>query len=380
MDANKPKVIDLFAGVGGFSLGLMRAGFDLALAIDKDKHAMAAHKVNFPNLDHLLTDISDLDGNILLQRANLGRGQLAGLVGGPPCQGFSTMGKRDLSDSRNDLFNKFFELVQQSKPKFYVAENVLGILHAKYEEILTNALALVEDEYVMLPPLRLKASDFGAPTIRERVFFIGYRSDKKKVILPEHFEDHKVSKITTVTDALMGLPRIIDENWLSEKDGWRSYEPLPNSYFWDRVKGHIPENVGDKEALRRFNEEKIISGCLGTRHNSSVLKRYEILQQGERDNISRASRLDENGLCPTIRAGTGSDRGSFQAVRPIHPIMPRVITPREAARLQGFPDWFQFAPSKWHSFRQIGNSVSPIVSEVIFRVIASQLDFSQTSS
>jgi len=81
------------------------------------------------------------------------------------------------------------------------------------------------------------------------------------------------------------------------------------------------------------------------------------------DSISKARRLDVEGLCPTLRAGTGPERGSFQAVRPIHPRAPRVISPREAARLQGFPDWFVFDHTKWHAFRQIGNSVSPLVSE-----------------
>jgi DNA (cytosine-5)-methyltransferase 1 len=78
-------------------------------------------------------------------------------------------------------------------------------------------------------------------------------------------------------------------------------------------------------------------------------------------------KLDPEGYCPTLRAGTGPDRGSFQAVRPIHYLRPRVITPREAARLQGFPDWYQFDQTKWHSFRQIGNSVSPLVAEVVLR-------------
>ncbi|MCL0160516.1 DNA cytosine methyltransferase, partial [Klebsiella pneumoniae] len=83
------------------------------------------------------------------------------------------------------------------------------------------------------------------------------------------------------------------------------------------------------------------------------------------DKISRSQRLDPNGFCPTLRAGTGSDKGSYQAVRPIHPTQARVIAPREAARFHGFPVWFRFHPTKWHRFRQIGNSVSPLVSEAM---------------
>ncbi len=94
-----------------------------------------------------------------------------------------------------------------------------------------------------------------------------------------------------------------------------------------------------------------------------------MLNPGQQDKVSKSSKLDIDGFCPTLRAGTDNTKGSFQAVRPIHPSQPRVITPREAARLQGFPDWFQFHETKWHSFRQIGNSVCPIVGEKVLSAI-----------
>ena len=111
----------------------------------------------------------------------------------------------------------------------------------------------------------------------------------------------------------------------------------------------------------------------GLRTQLEVAERYANTECGKYDAISRSYRLDPNGFCPTLRAGTGPQQGSFQAVRPIHPTEDRVITPREAARLQGFPDWFQFSPTKWHSFRQIGNSVSPILAEQILNVVARSL-------
>ena len=110
-------------------------------------------------------------------------------------------------------------------------------------------------------------------------------------------------------------------------------------------------------------------GASETRHSKKVIERYSEIKQGETDRFSKSRRIDPDGFCPTLRAGTGRDKGSYQAVRPLHPTENRVITPREAARLQGFPDWFQFHPTKWHSFRQIGNSVSPILAEYILSVI-----------
>lgn len=370
---SKPKVIDLYAGVGGLSLGAIRAGFDLALAVEWDKHAMKAHEINFPNYKHLNTDIAKLSGKELLKEAGLAEGELDGLIGGPPCQGFSVMGSRDHLDPRNDLFVKFFKLVKECKPKFFVAENVLGILDDLYDEIRKSAFKHVGKEYILLEPMRLKASDFGAPTSRERVFFFGYRRDSISELAKEDFEKQKVTEITTVAKALRGLPKRINSKWLNEEDSWRPVKPLSNLYFKKYVDGNIPEGMGDEEAIRKYKVEGLISGNFGTRHTSEVYKRYKALKPGQTDSVSRSVRLKSNGLCPTLRAGTGSDKGSYQAVRPIHPTAHRVITPREAARLQGFPDWFQFAPSKWHSFRQIGNSVSPILAESILQIIIKKI-------
>jgi DNA (cytosine-5)-methyltransferase 1 len=115
------------------------------------------------------------------------------------------------------------------------------------------------------------------------------------------------------------------------------------------------------------------TGQQATFHTAAVVKRFESVQPGKMDKIGRHPRLDWLGQCPTLRAGTGSDRGSYQSVRPIHPDMPRVITVREAARLQGFPDAHIFHPTVWHSFRMIGNSVSPVIAKAIFSAIKLKL-------
>jgi DNA (cytosine-5)-methyltransferase 1 len=369
----QPKIIDLFAGVGGLSLGAARAGFTVALAVELDKHAVAAHKKNFPKVKHLAEDIGKLNGEKLLFHAGVNTGKLDGLIGGPPCQGFSTIGHRCVADPRNNLFWKFFSLVAECRPKFFIAENVLGILDKQYTDIREQAFGLVSGDYTMLEPMKFKASDFGAPTSRERAFFIGFQKDLTVQISKNDFDIRKVKTPTTVAKALHGLPRIFSK-WLTEEQGWRwLVEPMPSSDFAERIVNGVPKNVGDPEAIRLYDEEGAVSGCLGTRHAPEVAARYAGLKPGAQDKISKSVRLKNDGLCPTLRAGTAADKGSYQAVRPIHPTSPRVITPREAARLQGFPDWFQFAPSKWHSFRQIGNSVSPFVAEAVLSVIGSKL-------
>jgi DNA (cytosine-5)-methyltransferase 1 len=136
--------------------------------------------------------------------------------------------------------------------------------------------------------------------------------------------------------------------------------------FFSAASSRIPTGVGDPSAIELLSENRV-TGCIGTRHSDDLVRRYAGLEFGESDLKTKSVKLDPEGYCPTLRAGTGPDRGSFQAVRPIHYLRPRVITPREAARLQGFPDWYQFDQTKWHSFRQIGNSVSPLVAEVVLR-------------
>lgn len=361
-----PQIIDLFAGAGGLSLGAARAGFDVAAAVELDPFAMETHSKNFRYAKHLPIDVSMLTGKELLKMSGLAPGQLTGLIGGPPCQGFSDMGRREVSDSRNDLFGHFFRLVAETRPSFFVAENVPGIMHSRYDSIRNTAFAWLPKDYQILEPIVVKANHYGAPTTRTRVFFIGYRDGQFSTQLnATDFAPPQDVELATVSKTLQGLPPRIDSRWLTEELGWRKALPCGGSYLADRITNVVPPRIGDPASLARYFERGEVSGCMGTRHSEELKRRYGRLKYGETDPVSKSRRLDPNGFCPTLRAGTGKEKGSYQAVRPIHFSSPRVITPREAARLQGFPDWFVFHKTKWHSFRQIGNSVSPIVAERI---------------
>ena len=373
MTKSLPNVIDLFSGAGGLSLGAARAGFEISGAVDSDARALDVHARNFPGASHSSADVSDLTGASLGRLFELPNETITGIIGGPPCQGFSNMGRRDVGDTRNQLFAHFFRIVDEAQPAFFLAENVLGILHQQYAEMVESALAQVSSDYTILDPIKICAADYGAPTSRTRVFFFGYLPDRMEKLSCGSFGPPDDLERVLVRDALAGLPVHVDPKWQKEEDGWRRVESHGGGYFSMRLRGRIPSGVGDIVALQRLVTEGSSSGTLGTRHSPKVAKRYAALQHGERDKVSKAQRLDPQGLCPTLRAGTGPERGSYQAVRPIHPVAPRVITPREGARLQGFPDWFTFSPSKWHSFRQIGNSVSPIVAERVLDVIRASL-------
>lgn len=370
---NSFNIIDLFSGVGGLSLGAARAGFSVICAVDVEPHAISAHSHNFPDADHLKTDVANLTGQYLRTRLSLDDSSLAGIIGGPPCQGFSSIGRRDSHDARNKLFVEFFRIVAEAHPMFFLAENVPGIMRKSNCDTIKEAFSFVENNYVVLPPMEFVANEYGAPTTRKRIFFFGYLREAMKPLTVDSFKPSPSVETVCVKDALCGLPTRIDPNWQKEEQGWQVVHAKGKSGYAQRLHGHIPRGVGDKNALERLRKCNETSGFLGTIHSAAVAERYAKTECGRHDSISKAYRLDPDGFCPTLRAGTGPDQGSFQAVRPIHPTEARVITPREAARLQGFPDWFQFSPTKWHSFQQIGNSVSPILAEEILSIIARAL-------
>jgi len=375
-----PIVIDLFAGAGGLTLGAFRAGFNVAAAVEIDEHAIETHKFNFPHTVHIKEDITTLRGKDILEKANIKQEDVAGVIGGPPCQGFSSIGHGDVNDIRNQLFVKFFEIVADIQPVFFVAENVPGIMKEKYDKIRQVAFSKIEN-YTILPPISVNASEYGAPTTRTRFFFIGFRNCE--LIKPFSVADIELNKValknrTNVEKALEGLQEDIRYTSMSKKE-----KPLAASYYrekhsqsdfyYERITAFIPKNVGNEEYIHKYNLHHMVDGCMATNHSKIVRARYAKLKYNEQDNISKSKRLDPTGFCPTLRAGTGPDKGSYQAVRPIHYKYNRVITPREAARLQGFPDWFKLPDTIWHSFRQIGNSVSPIVAEQVLSVIYQKL-------
>jgi len=369
-----PKLIDLFCGCGGMSLGAARAGFKVVAGIDRDERALRAHTSNFPKSKHLCLDLSKATANEILQQSGLTACEVDVITGGPPCQGFSTMGKRDVEDTRNQLLSHFFRIVDELKPRAFVLENVPGILNEQYATILADAISIVGESYDVLKPHTLTAFELGAPTLRRRVFIVGFLNTTPHFVGDFWSKPKKSQRAPIVRHALCGLPADINPEWKNSGDGSRLVRVVRSGRFFASATGRVPAGVGNPESLASYQKSRVVTGCWGTKHSADLTSRYAALGAGKSDSKTKSMRLDPDGYCPTLRAGTGPDRGSFQAVRPIHHIRPRVITPREAARLQGFPDWYQFDVTKWHSFRQIGNSVSPIVAEHVMKRVRRALD------
>jgi DNA (cytosine-5)-methyltransferase 1 len=349
-----PSILDLYSGCGGFSLGAHQAGFVTKLAIDRDPILSGSFKDNFPGAQLLNADIRSVDRSAV---EALLPGGVDGVVGGPPCQAFSEMGRRDKRDPRRKLIKEFFRIITLVRPKFFVFENVRGLGFTQNIHLLEAGLDMLPTGWRFIGPVLLNAADFGAPTRRVRLFMFGFRANEMDVP-SESALLRKSNRHSSVYEAISDLLRA--KSLGSNRDGfdiWAYDGRRKVSPYAKKMRTRAGSFTGHKQTL----------------HTHDTLRRFSQLEPGKVDPIGKYIRLAWDGLCPTLRAGTGNDRGSYQAVRPIHPVEDRVITAREAARLQGFPDGFVFHPTVWHSCRMIGNSVSPILAKKLMQRIARNL-------
>jgi DNA (cytosine-5)-methyltransferase 1 len=354
----RPIGIDLFAGAGGLSLGFEQAGFDIAAAVELDPIHCAAHKFNFPDCATICRSVTDIDGAEIRRLAGIGGREIAAVVGGAPCQGFSLIGKRALDDPRNALVHHFVRLVLELQPRYFVFENVKGLTIGAHRQFLEEVMAAFEDNgYRVLKPYRvLNAADYGVPQDRRRLFLIGARSDAALPIYPTPRPG------VTVWEAIGDLPEAEQFPELATRDWVRAEYGAPSAYA-RRLR--VPEDDGQNYSHPRRFDRNLLTSSLRAEHTPLSRSRFAATAPGETEPVSRFHKLDPAGVCNTLRAGTASDRGAFTSPRPIHPLVPRCITVREAARLHSYPDWFRFHVTKWHGFRQIGNSVPPLLAQAV---------------
>jgi DNA (cytosine-5)-methyltransferase 1 len=354
----RPIGIDLFAGAGGLSLGFEQAGFDMVAAVDIDPIHCAAHKFNFPRAATLCRSVVDMTGAELRRQARLGDSDIDVVVGGAPCQGFSMIGKRGLDDPRNQLVHHFVRLVLELKPKFFVFENVKGLTVGKHRSFLDEVIEAFQDGgYAVVSNYQvLNAADFGVPQDRRRLFLFGARKGCTLPVYPSP------AGHATVGDAIGDLPDAEDYPELWKRD-WAEVKYGRPTVYAARLRGKAVDPL-DFSHTRRF-ESGVMTSALLTEHTKLSRKRFAATVPDDVEPVSRFKRLSLSGLCNTLRAGTASDRGAFTSPRPIHPVASRVITVREAARLHSYPDWFRFHVTKWHGFRQIGNSVPPLLARAV---------------
>lgn len=331
--------VALFSGGGGLDLGFAAAGFTPILSTDIDTYSCNTLKKNqnkkpfFNEHAVLCEDIKNLTGKLIFKAT----GKKTDLViGGPPCQSFSVFGKRKgLEDPRGNLIFEYTRLIEELDPEGFLFENVAGLKTIHDGTLYSNLLETlsIKGKYAVSAH-EYEVADFGIPQFRRRVFFIGSKSG------------HAVPQMEAT-------------------------HTHPNSIF----NAHKPYNTVS-QALSRlplpitdWKEIPAINAHVGRKHSQIIIDRYHSLKYGERDHKTRINKLDPNR--PSYTIIVGSDKGGGKGH--VHPTEPREVTPRESARIQTFPDWWEFDGTGRHIIRQVGNAVPPLFGALIANHVANHI-------
>lgn len=357
------KVIDLFSGCGGFSVGFEKAGFNITKAVEYDKQISYSYKMNHKNTEMLNCDISTIDNENYFTK-----NEADVIIGGPPCQGFSMAGARIrgtfIDDPRNYLFKHYLNIVKIVKPKVFIIENVKGILTMENGKIFDEIVKSFKNkdnfngDYYHVEHRIVKCSEFGIPQKRERVIIIGVLNktidigeiinivrNKVEIKHPTFFD--KVS----VWDAIGNLPVAVSEGTVNNPSPLNVYQKYLSSQNIDIYNHNFHKH--NSKSIERM--QKINAG-----------ENYEVLDEHINSVHSGSyGRLSKDDVASTITTRFDTPSGG----RFIHPIENRTITPREAARIQSFPDDFIFYGSKSIICRQIGNAVPPKVAYFFANVV-----------
>jgi DNA (cytosine-5)-methyltransferase 1 len=366
----------LFSGAGGLSLGFKTAGFSVKLAVEREKGFCKSYKYNNPECICLNEDITNLSLKEILEDINSRhfKGEkIEGIIGGPPCQGFSSVGNRKLSDPRNSLIYFFIKWVEHFKPIFYAMENVSGILTMANGQIVKKIKTMYNDIGYSSQVKTLVAADYGVPQLRKRVFFIGTREGKSKSLkIPKTnsyltgqrtlFDEKRLPEYLTVNDTLSDILEI---------------EPFRNNNGDASFKEYTEPPKTDYQEYLRKDSDKLYDHS-APNHSQLVVDRISHVEQGKNHgslppeyrikggypNIYGRLHLKRPADTITGNCGCVSAPGRF-----IHPTQNRALSVREAARLQSFPDDYRFFGSARDKYQQVGNSVPPLMAYAVARAV-----------
>jgi DNA (cytosine-5)-methyltransferase 1 len=380
-DNDAPKCLDVFAGAGGLAVGFRSAGWSIIGGNDFDPGASATFRLNFPESVFFEGSISELSADIVMQQCGLEVGELDCLIGGPPCQSFSYNNhQRSHSDDRARLFQFYLRLVRGLKPKTLVMENVPGILTIGDGSVVKAIKAQLKAMGYKARLEILSAEEFGTPQVRRRVFIVASRVGDPSELLPvptHRSADRRkkgkgkgLKRVVTVLQAIGDLPPISNGGGaeVASRGGRKAFSAFQRTARVGvrRVFNHMCHR------LTKVNLDRIVHVPEGG--NWRDIPR-ELLPAGMKrarltDHTKRYGRLARNGFASTLLTKCDPHWGAY-----IHPTQNRVISVREAARLQGFPDSFRFAGSNLgRHYEQVGNAVPIPVAHAIGAAVLRHID------
>ena len=357
------KVIDLFSGVGGFSTGFSQAGFKISRAVEFDKQIADSFLFNHQNVEMIVDDIRNID-----QSGTFERRECEVIIGGPPCQGFSMAGARIRSnfidDPRNYLFKHYYNVVQAIQPKMFVMENVKGLLTMENGRIFNEIVSSFEkmndgsnDRYHIYHKI-FKASSYGIPQSRERVVVFGVKGREVDLDFEmDRARERIVRKHPsffnpcTVWDAISNLGPTSDSGIVinnSPETDYQKYLASDSDYICNHtMTSHSSEAIGRMKKIGCGENFTILEEKINSVHSGSY------------------GRLQKEGLARTVTTRFDTPSGGMF----IHPVENRTITPREAARIQSFPDSYVFKGTKTSICKQIGNAVPPKIALFLANIV-----------
>ena len=368
--------IDLFAGCGGLSLGLEQAGFEVVFMNEIVETFASTYLANH-NLkegQYFIGDINELN-KCLDKYSGILKNPVKPITlvcGGPPCQGFSMANRqRIIDDPRNQLYKAYLQFLSEVRPQFFIMENVKGMAN-KFDEIITNFKEYLGEEYIYDYRL-LKVQDFGIPQNRERFIMIGNRMGIDPNEIFTEIERHKRPPFV-LKDALYGLPHL-EARKEKNKGEYESLEcgfterdfSYPDTDFYHFINGDkvITKLYNHKNRYNNLRDIEIFRR-LPQGANSLHESIQDIMPYKRRNNIFKDKyfKLDENQICKTITSHMKYDCNMY-----IHPWEARGLSPREAARIQTFPDDFVLKGPQNSWYAQVGNAVPVKFAEVIGKSI-----------
>jgi DNA (cytosine-5)-methyltransferase 1 len=332
----KLNTLSLFAGGGGLDIGFASAGYSILAAIDNDPFSCETLELNkdkttlFQNSLGINDDIGNITINRLSKEFGIKKDDINVLIGGPPCQAFSVFGRRrGLDDPRGNLIWEYIRLVKEIDPEIFVLENVVGIKTIHDGDLYSNLLKELscEGKYI-ISDHTYNVAEYGIPQHRERVFFIGAKTKKVAEMPPTHGNDNGLFPLKPFVTV-----------------------------------GQVLKDLGEP------HEGNGIPNHKGRKHSQRIIDRYKSLKFGERDHKTRINKLDP--CRPSFTIIVGSDAGGGKGH--IHPYSPREVTPRESARMQTFPDWWEFSGNGRHVIRQVGNAVPPLFAALLAEHIKAKI-------